>query len=141
MVIMENSIADMENIVLEIPIGIDVMEAIINVVRSHEDNIDVMKGSGLVYEISLLEPCSRVPTFQLDDPFNVLSKLDCIKSTCDIHISASLFKRHEFIRVVTTDGNVQLFKDDDIPIIVGDVDDVGVDACETLYELDDRVLP
>lgn len=45
-----------------------------------------------------------------------------INAASDIQISASIFKRPESIRVVTTDGNVQLFEDDDIPTIVDDVD-------------------
>ncbi|XP_050908145.1 AT-hook motif nuclear-localized protein 28 [Lathyrus oleraceus] len=174
MVIMEHSAVDMENVVLEIPTGNDVVEAIINFARRHEANIDVMNGSGLVSDITLLEPDSRVPAFQLDGPFHVLSiagvylNPDCftvppqlihdplctafaiqlsgsrgqvfggviggkINAANDVHISASLFKRPQFIRVVTTDGNVQCFEDDDVPTIV--------DGGETHPASNDQLLP
>ncbi|KAL5101539.1 hypothetical protein RYX36_005866 [Vicia faba] len=183
MVIMENSIADVQNVVLEIPIGNDVVDSIIYFARSHEASIVVMKGSGLVSDITLLQPNSRIPAFQLDGPFNVLSlagaylNLDCgrvphnlindslcttfslqlsgsrgqvfggviggkINAASDIHISAILFKRPGFHRVVTTDGNVQLFEDDDVSIIYDGVnasDYGGVEASETQSE--NQVLP
>ncbi|XP_058746787.1 AT-hook motif nuclear-localized protein 28-like [Vicia villosa] len=177
------SIADMENIVLEIPIGNDVVEAIIDFARRHEASINVMTGSGLVSDITLLEPDSRVPTFQLDGPFNMLSLAgvylnpNCfhvppqlikdplctaftlqlsgsrgqvfggviggkINAASDIQISAFLLKRPGFVRMVTDDGNVHLFEDDDVPTIVGDVDvdDGGVDARETQSKFDDQIL-
>ncbi|CAI8586678.1 unnamed protein product [Vicia faba] len=130
MVIMENSIADVQNVVLEIPIGNDVVDSIIYFARSHEASIVVMKGSGLVSDITLLQPNSRIPAFQLDGPFNVLS------------LAAILFKRPGFHRVVTTDGNVQLFEDDDVSIIYDGVnasDYGGVEASETQSE--NQVLP
>ncbi|XP_058746786.1 AT-hook motif nuclear-localized protein 28-like [Vicia villosa] len=173
MIIMENSIVDMENIVLEIPIGNDVVEAIVGFARRHEASIAVTNGSGLVSNITFLEPDSRVPAFQLDGPFNVLSLAgvylnpDCfrvppqlvndplctafalqlsgsrgqvfgggiggkVNTASDIQISASLFKKPKIIRVVTTDGNVQLFEDDDIPTIDDDdTNDGVVDVGET----------
>ncbi|XP_058746781.1 AT-hook motif nuclear-localized protein 28-like [Vicia villosa] len=171
---MENSIANMENIFLEIPIGNDVVEAIIDFAKSREASIVVMKGSGLVSDITLLQSDSRIPTYKLDGPFNVLSLAgvylnpNCCRvpdhliydplctafalqlsgsraqvfggviggkiiAASDIQISASLFKRPDFLRLVTTNGNVQVFEDDDVPTIVGDVDagDGGVDGSES----------
>ncbi|XP_058746782.1 AT-hook motif nuclear-localized protein 15-like [Vicia villosa] len=150
MIIMENSIADMENIILEIPIGNDVVETIIDFAKRHEARIVVVNGSGLVSDVTLLLPNSRIPAFQLDGPFNVLSLAGAylnpdyaafslqlsgsrgqvfggviggkINAASDIHISASLFKRPEFIKAVTTNGNVQLFEDYDIATITGCAD-------------------
>lgn len=178
------SIADMENIVLEIPIGNDVVEAIIDFARRHEASINVMTGSGLVSDITLLEPDSRVPTFQLNGPFNVLCLAgvylnpNCfnvpsqlikdplctaftlqlsgsrgqvfggviggkINAASDIQISATLFKRSRFVRMITNDENVQLFEDDAVPTIVGnvDVDDSGVDGGKIQSKSYDQILP
>ncbi|CAL5190437.1 unnamed protein product [Lathyrus oleraceus] len=169
----EESITYMENIVLEIPIGNNVVEAIIEFARGQEASIVVTKGSGLVSDITLLEPDSRVAAFQLDGPFHVLSLTgvylnpDCgrvprliydplctafclqlsgsrgqvfggviggnINAASDIQVSASLVKRPESIRIVTTNENVQLFEDDDVPTIVGGVE-VEVDADANMNE-------
>ncbi|KAL5101540.1 hypothetical protein RYX36_005867 [Vicia faba] len=179
----------MENIFLEIPIGNDVVEAIIEFARSHEASIVVMNGSGLVSDITLLQPDSRVPTFQLNGPFNVLSLTgvylnpnpNCgrvpprlindplctafalqlsgsrgqvfggviggnVNAATDIQISASLFRRPDVIRAITTDGNIQLFEDDDVPTIVDNVDvgDGGVGGVggrENESEPDNQTLP
>lgn len=55
----------MEPIFIQIPAGNDVVETLINLAQSHQANITVLSGYGLVSNVTLVHPISRVPTFPI----------------------------------------------------------------------------
>lgn len=63
----------MEPVFIQIPAGNDVVETLINLARTHQANITVLSGSGLVSNVTLLHPISRAPTFPIKATLHMMS--------------------------------------------------------------------
>ncbi|XP_058784294.1 AT-hook motif nuclear-localized protein 28-like [Vicia villosa] len=63
----------MEPVFIQIPAGNDVVETLINLARTHQANITVLSGSGLVSNVTILHPISRAPTFPIKATLHMIS--------------------------------------------------------------------
>ncbi|XP_058784327.1 AT-hook motif nuclear-localized protein 17-like [Vicia villosa] len=69
----EDTNTTMKQILIKIPAGNDVVESIVNVTLHHRANITVLKGSGLISDITFHNPVSHAYVFTLYGPFQMTS--------------------------------------------------------------------
>lgn len=153
-IIKENSETLMEMIVIEIPAGKDIVESLINLARQHQSSLTVVRGYGLVIDVTLLNLVSHTPSFPIKGPFRMISlsgtyiNPNCghvpsrftndpsfssfsihlsgghgqvfggvlggkVKSAGVVLITATLFKKPVFHRMVTVNGTIQDIENDD----------------------------
>ncbi|CAK8540987.1 unnamed protein product [Lathyrus sativus] len=84
---------------LEIPIGEDVVETIIKFAQQRQANITVSRGFGLISNVTLLDPISRVPLLPIEGPVHMTSlfgtyinpKCQCTPPQYITHLPCSSF--------------------------------------------------
>ncbi|XP_027345216.1 AT-hook motif nuclear-localized protein 28-like [Abrus precatorius] len=64
---------EMKPIIIEVPIGFDVVGAVIQYAQRHQVNITVLSASGIVSNVTLCHSFSNTPAFTLHGPFTLMS--------------------------------------------------------------------
>ncbi|KAL5077563.1 hypothetical protein RYX36_016547 [Vicia faba] len=77
-------------ILIKISVGNDVVESIINVALVHQANITVLKGSGLICDLTFHDPVSHSYVFTLHGPFQMTSILGEYVNTKDSCVPSEL---------------------------------------------------
>ncbi|CAJ2634255.1 unnamed protein product [Trifolium pratense] len=72
-VIKENMETTMETILIEIPSGEKIVEALINWARNHQSSITLLECSGFVTDVTFIDSVSRAPTFSTEGMFYMIS--------------------------------------------------------------------
>ncbi|XP_004491301.1 AT-hook motif nuclear-localized protein 28-like [Cicer arietinum] len=145
----------MKPILIEIPAGNDVVESLINMAWRHQADISVLRGFGMVSNITLCNPISHSPAFTYQGPFQMISLCGTyVNPNCGrvpsqfithpacssftiylsggrggqvfggvvggkvmaaevVSITATLFKKPKFYRVVTTNGGIKEVAEDE----------------------------
>lgn len=76
----------MEPFLIEVPIGKDVMETLINLARSQQAGITVLSGFGLVSDVTLLEPMPCTPAFRVEGLFHMTSLSGTYINADGVHV-------------------------------------------------------
>lgn len=76
----------MEPFLIEVPIGKDVMETLINLARSQQAGITVLSGFGLVSDVTLLESMPCTPAFRVEGLFHMTSLSGTYINADGVHV-------------------------------------------------------